>query len=406
MMRLACARLRIVTFLLLGSLACASSACSILGASSERPGPAPARPTSPELTASTSVSTKTRDDLFSRLTASRWCNKHYIDQKAQLAETSKSYEFAADGVYDWFHESDYLEGEGGGTWTFIATDADSGIIFLDSGDALRFSLVDDGPLLLEFEPLDACEALTVEGQPNELPRIKPSALFQQITAHTWYRSSDTDLRTRPTSITYVANGTYLADYRFGDCREAGSWSLRDGQVTRQLPLQRCDLRESSSNATRLRYAAAFHDGRLVTENAAFAKEPLRPNGTATLYAERHGQYEAIVDYQMPLRVGVANTFVFRLKNVGVDWLTLLDATVEATPYSQTPEGYTAAGPAGLIAATAALNITIAPGESYEFSLDFTPEGAGETGFDIEVKVQGKRQRFDSRFTPVVDLGAP
>ena len=246
-----------------------------------------------------------RETLFERLTSARWCNRNYVKISRGLPDTSKSYAFRADGSYEWSHVSDYPEADGAGNWNFTPRDEDGGVIYLDSGDAWHFVFPGDGSIVLTSALLDPCEPITSEGKSEDLPMVEPSALFKTITANEWFRTSDLNPDTKPSSITYLTNGQWTAGFRGGACMEVGSWALWDSKIMRMISgTPPCDFRIEPGVNYIYRYDVRVVGSHLDIEAALYASRPLAAgeDGLMPILAYGRGTYELTMRHSRPLRL--------------------------------------------------------------------------------------------------------
>lgn len=336
-----------------------------------------------------------KEDLFKQLTKNSWCNKsETAGFSGGLPPTSKNYTFNANGTYKWSHFSDYPEGGGSGSWNFQKTTEGGGIIFLDSGDVLRFTLNKGGSLSLESMVLDACGSLIVSSgySSDKLPKVEPSALFKQVTANSWYKTNDFDLFRLPSKIELKSNGEYVAEFNNGECSYIGFWSLRSKQIVRQIPAENCDFR-TIGEPSFLRYEVKLDENTIVFESALYSINQNQKIGTIWSDSRYGGVAEMKIIYQRPIQSGVKNTFNVELKNVSKDNLTFKNFVIFQEQYNRTNDNYNATGAKSILANQNFTSLVLIPGQVSSFPLDVTFSGSGEIGVTIEANFERKTQPY-------------
>lgn len=346
-------------------------------------------------------------DLFTKLTHNTWCNKRETSgSTGGFAPTSRKYEFRDDGTYAWSHFSDYNEGGGKGNWYFQQTTVGGGIIFLDSGDVVRFSLNSDSTLSFEKIKLDACDPLPVTGTytADTLPKIAPSAMFIQLTAHDWYKGDDFDLYRLPTKVQLQANGEYTAEYNNGQCSYRGFWSWRYGSIIRQIPSDNCDPRTQGETSYHS-YTVTMESTSMVFEGAMYTATP---NTTAALTRSTFGYTDKVqmtLTYTRPLRAETKNTLTVELKNVSAsDNLTFSRFVITEQQYDQIKNGFSPKGASHTLVdkqlqrtfASGFEPLVLTPGQSFSFPADITFTGSGDTGVKFDVPFEGHTQVYKGR----------
>lgn len=337
-----------------------------------------------------------KEDLFKQLTKNSWCNKSAENSKSLLAPTRKNYSFKGDGSYTWSHFSDYPEGGGSGNWNFQKTTEGGGIIFLDSGDVLRFTLNKDGSLSLEAMVLDACEPLSGSSDysSDKLPKVEvePSVVFKQITANSWYKTNDFDLVRLPSKIELKSNGEYVAEFNNGECSYTGFWSLRSNQIIRQVPAENCDFRTIGKPSFHS-YKAKLDGDTIVFEGALYSANQNQKTGTMWSDLRYSGVAEMKITYQRPIQSGVKNMLNVELKNVSSDNLTFKNFVISQEQYKRTNDSYNTVGSKSILARQNFTSLVLASGQVYSFPLDVTFSGSGEIGVIIEANFEGKTQPY-------------
>lgn len=335
-----------------------------------------------------------KEDLSKKLTINTWCNKSAENSQSLLAPTQKNYSFKNDGTYNWSHFSDYPEGGGSGNWNFQKTTEDGGIIFLDSGDVIRFFLNKNGTLSLEAMVLDACEPLNISDNysADKLPKVEPSTLFKQITTNSWYKTNDFDLFRLPSKIELKSNGKYVAEFNADECSYTGFWSLRSNQIIRQVPSDNCDFRTKGKPSFNS-YQVKLDRNTIVFEGALYSAIQNPKAGIIWSDLRYSGVVEMKITYQRPIQAGVKNMFNVELKNVSSDNLTFKNFIISQEQYKRTSDSYNAVGSKNTLMSQNFSSLVLAPGKVHSFPLEVTFSGTGEVGITIEVNFEDKTQPY-------------
>lgn len=335
-----------------------------------------------------------KEDLFKQLTKNSWCDKSAENSKSLLAPTRKNYSFKGVGSYAWSHFSDYPEGGGSGKWNFQKTTEGGGIIFLDSGDVLRFTLNKGGSLSLEAIVLDACEPLngSSDYSSDKLPKVEPSAVFKQITADSWYKTNDFDLFRLPSKIELKSNGEYVAEFNNGECSYTGFWSLRSNQIIRHIPAENCDFRTIGKPSFHS-YKAKLDGDTIVFEGALYSANQNQKTGTIWSDLRYGGVAEMKITYQRPIQSGAKNTLNVELKNASSDNLTFKNFIISQEQYKRTNDSYNAGSTKNTLAGQNFTSLVLIPGQVYSFPLDVTFSGSEEIGVTVEANFEGKTQPY-------------
>jgi hypothetical protein len=331
------------------------------------------------------VTAADRDALFAKLTASTWCNRARVSAPERLAPSAIRYTLSSDGAYDLIQSSDYVEREGAGSWNFTATTPDGGMLFLDNGDAIRFHFVAADVLSLDFKPMDACQALTATGNAAGLPKVKGSALFTALVSGTWYLNGDRDLVFQPTSIRYRADGTFTADFRYGECSESGSWSLQDGQVTLQRPLQGCNPRPNPQGLTLWSYAMRLQGNGLMTGRDYYSRMPWKQGGDTTVASYSPSAYAVTITYAAMTR-GKAVDLNIEITNLSRFDRTVRSVEVAAGPAPAKPTEVVGSKPLG--------EIPLLPGGTERFTVMASPQSSGTVAFEVKLNGTFRNQRTE------------
>lgn len=342
----------------------------------------------------TSENALEKEDIFKKLTSNTWCNKSAENSQSLLAPTRKNYSFKNDGTYNWSHFSDYPEGGGSGNWNFQKTTEGGGIIFLDSGDVIKFSLNKNGTLSLEAMVLDVCEPQNTSGNysSDKLPKIETSPVFKQITANNWFKTNDFDLFRLPSKVVLKPNGEYIAEFNTGECSYTGSWSLRSNQIIRQVPADNCDFRTKGKSSF-YSYDVKLEKDIMIFEGALYGATQNQKTGAIWSDLRYSGVAEMKIAYQKPIQTGVKNMFNVELKNVSSSNLTFKNFVISQEQYKRTNDSYNAVGAKSTLASQNFPSLVLAPGQVYNFPLEVTFSGNGEIGITIEANFEGKTQPY-------------
>jgi len=356
------------------------------------------------------------EEMFQKLTANSWCNKEEMarNRREEFPPTRKNYTFKRDGTYEWSHFSDVPEGNGAGKWNFKKTTQGGGVIFLDSGDVLRFSLNTDNTLSLETIEtmvLDQCEP--VENQSgayssSTLPPVKPSAFFDRIIATKWVKANEFDLLTVPSQVQFFGDGQYTLWYRNGECAEQGFWSLRETHIKRRnFTNNRCDFRDTeNSQSYSYDYPIRFSDELLIFENNPYmAEDGSLDTGIIWTDFSGYGGLILKIVYDRPLQSGTAARFNIEIRKPLDDppGLLLKSFSISQEQFEKTDSGFIAVDDEKILSSINLSSLPLNKGGVYTKTIEVAFEGEGEFGIIFKLDAENKYQPYNFREQYVLSL---
>jgi hypothetical protein len=187
----------------------------------------------------------TKPGVFDRLTGSTWCDAD-APTEGMFIEF-KCWVFRTNGTYEWAVLTDYTPAPRGAGSFNIDESPNGFVLALDSGERHRLSLLADGSLLIDRQPLKPRSASGQEPRSvASLPRIVlPPAvklLADKVTKGPWLRADKTAAR-RPTSLHFHPDWTYRSVYRGGACENTGTWYATVREIRGYAPTNPCDREE-------------------------------------------------------------------------------------------------------------------------------------------------------------------
>jgi hypothetical protein len=347
------------------------------------------------------------DQVFDRLTRCRWVN---LELLVPIFPTGESYRFRRDGTYSYFRVSDYVEADDRGIWDFEPQTPGGGTIYLVSGDALRFSLLADGTLLIrdlilsppEDPPCtpdpDDCSACTW----RDLPPVGPSDVVEILTARPWWKADDFNRRSMPDSLEIGGDGRYREVFRDGECVREGYWSLYGRGLILEIRGKTCDLRHplevdwptfdgfgvlKEDRALRLNpYHEEYIQGDRPPAEGLFAVE---------IASTKLGQLAFLRgEYLRPLARGMTE-FRFALEAGATSELPAMRLRIAKRGLKRTPEGLVYDVEEVLLAEMDLPHL--AAGESYEFTQEMDLGGDGDLVLHFTVGDDPTLWLFPDRF---------
>ena len=365
---------------------------------------------------------QTRQEIFEQLTKNSWCNKSLTADS--LFPDYTDYSFKPDGTYEWHEITDYTPSpSGSGRWNFEQNSAGKWILLYDTGERLPFMLNEnntitldevqkDGSFTLDETQLLPCEAITANKRYTEatLPPIAIPPLVKartnMLTANKWKKSNDLNLEYRPTLIEFKQNFEYKTTYRFGACENNGNWYATADAIVGKSKINTCDQRDPT-------YAEGFaatilDNGFLLLGDDLYVPEnsPL----TKGIIWNVPGYSDVVnikIEYDMPIKASVANTFDVEITNVA-DLKQTRPLTLQR--FSLTHEyiqNYRAENntiaQVKEIAAKNLENKILLPGETYRFFIEAIFPQIGKQSLYINNLMYGPTQDWDIQQHYFIDV---
>lgn len=138
-----------------------------------------------------------------------------------------------------------------GLWKLQWKD-DHGIVQLETGDLLSIAFR-QGQLVLQGELIPAAKNVVPpkEDTPKEIRVMAPKkmpAIIEKLCQHSWRKSNRFDLFMYPTTVRFDMYGRYSAEFRDGECKAGGFWSLTGSEqnLTLTPDPNQCDQRGNST----------------------------------------------------------------------------------------------------------------------------------------------------------------
>jgi hypothetical protein len=349
------------------------------------------------------------EEVFGFLTANTWrSNPPDIEHKP--APDYRVTTFAADGTWSEQHLTDYHIEPKRGKWNLQRGAARSetraekaGEWFVCRDDGQRHVVVmnADGTLTLTSmrlypdQPLAANPRFTAAS----LPAIELLDAVQQIvrrlTAQTWERANDLDLRMEPTGVQFDRDWTFAATYRGGECVSRGHWYATAQEISAINLTGGCDDRPGTGGDWLT--AAVIDERRIVVNHDLYLPQGTRP-ARGTIWRLFGFDTVAIrIDYDMPIGAEAAVRFDVTFTNAH-------DRPVKLERFSLTERfdtyGRDVSGTGGSLMLPAEIagvdlgGIELAPGQSHEASLTATFSQAGLQWVYFNALISGVTQNWD------------
>ena len=345
------------------------------------------------------------EEIFTTLTANSWTNSP--GKRPEFPDYSVS-TFRADGSYSYEYFTDYHVPIKTGKWNLQFV---RGRWYLCQDDGARRTIEvnDDGTITPFFGKLHPHEALARAGdetfdslQPLELP-LEVQTIARQMTAYTWKRANDLELRRYPTAIRFRPDWTYIALYRGNECKSVGTWYATAEKSGGMNPNGTC---HGPPDQYGEQFAAkVLSDRELLVGQELYVPldEPL-PRGIFLI----HGFGDLLnirVEYDMPIRRGVPIHYDVTINNGSDRQRTGNSYTLKLERFSLSSEGSDYGRslrepgtkpviPAIEIAGLDLAGKTLDPGKSHAFRLTATLPKVGEQWIYFNTLVSGTTQNFD------------
>jgi hypothetical protein len=272
----------------------------------------------------------------------------------------------------------------------------------DDGGRATVAINDDGTLALGFGKLYPHEQLmrlpeqTAQALPplQLLPEVQEIA--RRLTAKTWKRANDVDLRREPTSVSFRPDWTYSAIYRGGACKSEGTWYAKDDEVVATSPSGRCDDRPGTGGDT---LTAKVIDDRKILVNWDLYVPEHEPVPRGIIWGLfGFEQVEIRVEYDMPIRRGMPVRFDVTITNSGREPLQLERFSLSRA-YSDYGRSLGDGGKQLVLPDDEIVNHDLAgrvldPSESHSFDLTAEWEKAGLQWVYFNSLVTGASQNWD------------
>jgi hypothetical protein len=346
------------------------------------------------------------DAVFAALTATAW------DQNCgtgPFPPTCNHVSLAADGTYSWTAVSDYVERDQSGAWNFAARTDTAGIVCLDTGAVLPYTL-GSGSLAFGRLALYTGAAQTQTGARGDLRGILSTPVYAQMSGATWLKTNDFDLATTAQQFTLARDGTYEASYRDGNCTHGGLWGIdmdprSDGPtpIVIDLPdVNDCDLRGgTSAQLPSVDEPRIDTQGRLILSRAQYGtKTDPRP------WFEFDGYTGSVATsgyLDRDLSASSPTAFDLDFENRSTTAKTLTSFAVRVTPVMLITNGYSATGPTVQLAQSDLGAAALDSGSHAPLTLSVAPAFTGDALLEIELDYADSTQPYQSRGEFIVTI---
>lgn len=330
--------------------------------------------------------------VFAQLTAHRW---GYCGSNNGLCLT-----LSATGDYHTIAGFDDYFIEDAGRWNFLARDATSGLVCFDDGTMTDFELTSSGLVWKVSGLLPARDAITGGGTRDALDEMQAPELFATLTANAWQRQNELDLFYEPTSFAIARDGTWDAEWRFGECRASGTLSIERAPQALGAPKEA--LRSHpTENACDTRGGGMTAGLPTIDEYAA----PGSSGDTQFLTFHSYGGGYGLrvrASWRSTLHGDTTKEWTVTLTNVMVTVQTVSTLLVTLTPIAETDNGYTATGAkATLVDQT--LGEMIDSFGTLETTASLALPAPGLYSLGVEVVSADNRQPYQNRASYVLEL---
>jgi hypothetical protein len=342
-------------------------------------------------------------DVFARLTATTWLDAGRCGANSDpLPPTCNRLRLAGDGTYDWSATSDYPERAQSGTWNFFARDVDGGIVCLDDGSVVDFALSATGKLAWGMLGELAPDSPLGGGSRTALPTVSVAPLFMALIEHDWRKTNEIDVYSQPTGFSLSDDGTFVAEFRDGECEANGTFSLIKDRTELQLwpraSPNACDLRGGGTTANLVGsgippviedgilhlYAASYRDAAIQTEQRYLA--------FSSYLVDQAGLFVA-ASWDQAIRSGSQTTWAMTLHNRTARAQTVTALRLTQTPLMISGDGFTGVGAELPLVDRSFTDVTIAPAGSFAVEVAFTPTATGWVMLQLEIDSADSSQPY-------------
>ncbi len=335
-----------------------------------------------------------RQKTFDLLIASNWCDQQ---RGAVGLGDYSSWDFRLDGTYRYHEFTDHDHGpQAEGQWRLEET-AHGWVLAFDTGERHQLEVHPNGRISIEWVPLRPCRPTHATTRdvtslpPLELP-ARVRALRDALVQGPWTHANDLDLAWSPTSIRFESDWTYTSTYRYGACKNTGSWSLRGSEVQGYAARNACDERNphySENPAGQL-----LSNDQILIRGELYVLTPTPSRGVIWRLLGRQDAVDVRVEYPIPLRQGKPASFTFTFHSVSGE-----PATLERVALNRVYRDYRH-GTRGMdtpeIAARDLGRRQLPPGESWSVDLEAVFDRAAEQNVYFQVLISGSPQNWDVR----------
>jgi hypothetical protein len=347
--------------------------------------------------------------VFAALTAVEWDNN--CVGGGGLPPTCTQIQLGADGHFKWQAVSDVVERDQSGGWNFSARSDHDGIVCLQTGAVLAFSIEAYGIWLGQLG-LSPGPALTATGSRGALPTVISDPLYPQL-ARAWTKANRFDLYRVAQDITLARDGTYVASYRDGACTATGTWSVDlETRTTGPTPIwwtradaNTCDILNGGKTAELEDNGGTplVEDSRLVLYDQTYREVGATDTRSWFSFDSYTGSVRTSGTLDSELSVSSPTTFDLVFDNRSDTAKTLTSFAIRATPVALTTGGYQPAG------ATVDLAVADLGGESLatlswtSHSLNVSPPTAGDVELALELDYADATQMYTGRTSYIVTI---
>lgn len=363
--------------------------------------------------ATSSDASLTADEVFKRLTAFTWTTKS--PEASQLTGSDYSVStFAADGSWSTQHVTDYQIPARRGRWNLQQAAGGAWYLCLDDGHRDRVELNSYGTLTLangrlySDKPLNPDSKLTAKTLPplSLLPEVQ--IIIDRLTAHSWKRANDLDLRMEPTHVRFSRDWSFVATYREGQCTSKGTWYATVDAVSAANPAGRCDDRPGTGGD---QFTAEVIDERriLINHDLYVPDDQAIKRGVIWGLFGYDEARRVRFEYDMPIRKGVPVRFDVTITNRLPTVLTLERFSLgrSFSDYGRHSGGTKMFQlPSDEIAGIDLQSIVLQPEKSYSFAIEATFRDPGRQFVYFNALVTGIGQNWDSQSAHELDVHSP
>lgn len=338
-------------------------------------------------------------DAFAKLTANAW------------GDPNRSFvQFNNDGTYRRKVKTEVSAGEcpvglpnfdHRGQWTMKWKD-DHGMIQLETGDMLAFALGKNALFFVDRWLPHIDRNLDPTTKPKlaleDILKFRDQPTYSKLADTNWKKSNSFDVFRLPTKIKLDSFGGLRLEYRDGECRAEGAWSLVDKgtKLLRYYEKDSCDLRrpgvpETGSTDERLD---------LSEQNVQFFGGDYRPESIKSdkqifTFDSFSGSVKTTLIWNGSFQKG--KTIECEIQFTAVDRDYVLDQIVmEQTECQLIQKGISVKGDTKSIG-TIKLNMKLAHGKTTVHKMEFTPAVSGPyIGTNIVFRYQNDRQEYTGR----------
>lgn len=293
-----------------------------------------------------------------------------------------------------------------GTWTMRWND-DHGLVQLETGDMLAIAFADKRMFfghswLLQIDRLPGTAPPDQSSIPPksyaQLSTFKPNALHAKLAGARWRKSDRFNLFMYPTQVQFDPLGRFSAQFREGECKMEGFWSLT-GQGTQLLTVgeeNQCDLRGPGTGSIGASpETPEFEDDLMLFYGTSYRPESSKADDQVFAFDAYSNSVRLTGRLTKPLKKGVAAELELTFKAKNGDY-ELQEIAISQAVHKFNGKGYSLASEIKPLA-TLKLGCRVDQGKTITRSVAIVPVYAGaDVSLDFDFRYRDARQEYHGR----------